>query len=77
MLVISSDIHLGDGTTANSISPTAFDLFSNRLRETAYYAWFRQDGTYRPIENLDLLLMGDILDPLHSTLWLDTAPGAI
>ncbi len=77
MLVISSDIHLGDGTTANSISPTAFDLFSNRLRETAYYASFRQDGTYRPIENLDLLLMGDILDPLHSTLWLDTAHGAL
>ena len=77
MLVISSDIHLGDGTTANSISPTAFDLFSNRLRETAYFASFRRDGTYRPIENLDLLLMGDILDPLHSTLWLDTAPGAL
>ena len=77
MLVISSDIHLGDGTTANSISPTAFDLFSKRLRETAYYASFRRDGTYRPIETLDLLLMGDILDPLHSTLWLDTALGAV
>src|SRR5687767_1961890 len=77
MLVISSDIHLGDGTTASSISPTAFDLFSNRLSETAYYASFRRDGTYRPIENLDLLLMGDILDPLHSTLWLDTAPSAL
>jgi len=77
MLVISSDIHLGDGTTASSISPTAFDLFSNRLSETAYYASFRRDGTYRPIEHLDLLLMGDILDPLHSTLWLDTAPGAL
>lgn len=73
MLIISSDIHLGDGTTANSISPTAFDLFSNRLRETAYYASFRRDRTYRPIDSLDLLLMGDILDPLHSTLWLDTA----
>ncbi|MGZ9234059.1 MAG: hypothetical protein ACXW4E_00915 [Anaerolineales bacterium] len=77
MLVISSDIHLGDGTTASSISPTAFDLFSNRLRETAYFASFRRDGTYRPIEDLDLLLMGDILDPLHSTLWLDTAPGTL
>jgi UDP-2,3-diacylglucosamine pyrophosphatase LpxH len=77
MLVIISDIHLGDGTTANSISPTAFDLFSNRLNETAYYASFRQDGTYRPIETLDLLMLGDILDPLHSTLWLDTAPGTL
>jgi UDP-2,3-diacylglucosamine pyrophosphatase LpxH len=77
MLVIISDIHLGDGTTASSISPTAFDLFSNRLSETAYFASFRRDGSYRPIESLDLLLMGDILDPLHSTLWLDTAPGTL
>jgi UDP-2,3-diacylglucosamine pyrophosphatase LpxH len=76
MLVIASDIHLGDGTTANSISPSAFHLFASRLRESAYYASFRRDGHYRPIESLDLVLMGDILDPLHSTLWLDTAPGA-
>jgi UDP-2,3-diacylglucosamine pyrophosphatase LpxH len=77
MLVIISDIHLGDGTTANSISPTAFDLFSSRLRETAYYASFRDDQTYKPIERLDILLLGDVLDPLHSTLWLDTAPGTL
>ena len=77
MLVIISDIHLGDGTTANSISPTAFELFANRLRETAYFASFRGDNIYRPIETLDILLMGDILDPLHSTLWLNTAPGAL
>jgi UDP-2,3-diacylglucosamine pyrophosphatase LpxH len=75
MLVIISDLHLGDGTTANSIAPGAFHLFANRLRETAYYASFRKDGTYRPIDSLDLVLLGDILDPLHSTLWLDTAPG--
>src|SRR5690349_22966541 len=77
MLVIISDLHLGDGTTASSISPTAFDLFSNRLSETVYYASFRQNGRYQPIESLDLLLLGDVLDPLHSTLWLDTAPGAL
>ena len=77
MLVIISDIHLGDGTTANSISPTAFDLFASRLRETAFYASLRQDGRYHPIETLDILLLGDILDPLHSTLWLDTTPGSL
>ena len=76
MLAIISDLHLGDGTTASSISPTAFDLFSNRLNESARYASFRRDGTYKPIEHLDLLLMGDILDPLHSTLWLNTTPDA-
>lgn len=76
MLVIISDIHLGDGTTANSISPAAFELFVNRLRESAFYASFRQDGSYRPLETLHILLLGDILDPLHSTIWLHTAPGA-
>ncbi len=77
MLVIISDIHLGDGTTANSISSTAFELFAKRLSETAYFASFRPNDIYRPIETLDILLMGDILDPLHSTLWLNTAPGAL
>jgi len=75
MLVIISDIHLGDGTTAESIPPSAFQLFADRLRETAYFASWRADGSYRPIESIDLVLMGDILDPLHSTRWLDTAPG--
>jgi hypothetical protein len=46
MLVIISDLHLGDGTTANSIAPNAFQLFANRLNETAYFASFRKDGTY-------------------------------
>lgn len=77
MLVLISDLHLGDGTTASSIAPSAFRVFSNRLRETAYFASFRENGTYRPIDNLDIVLLGDILDPLHSTLWLDTAPGAL
>jgi len=75
MLVIISDIHLGDGTTAASISPVAFDLFASRLSEAAYFASIRKDGSYRPIENIDLVLMGDILDPLHSTRWLDTQSG--
>ncbi len=77
MLVVVSDLHLGDGSTASSISANAFHLFAYRLRETAYFASIRKNGTYKPIESLDLLLMGDILDPLHSTLWLDTEPTAV
>lgn len=76
MLVIVSDLHLGDGTTASSIAPSAFHLFANRLSETAYFASFRTDGKYRPLKSMDLVLMGDILDPIHSTRWLDTSPGA-
>ncbi len=75
MLVIISDLHLGDGTTANSIPPSAFELFAGRLQETIQFASWHEDGKYRPIENVDIVLMGDILDPLHSTLWLDTMPG--
>ena len=74
MLVIISDIHLGDGTTAKSISPAAFHLFTSRLREAAYFASWRTDGRYRPIEEIDVVLLGDVIDPLHSTLWLDTQP---
>ena len=72
MLVIVSDLHLGDGTTAASIPPSAFEVFARRLNETAYFASWRKDGSYHPIESLDVILMGDIVDPLHSTRWLES-----
>ena len=75
MLIIVSDLHLGDSTTADSISPSAFKLFARRLSETARFASIRKDGKYRPIESMDVILMGDIIDPLHSTRWLNTEPG--
>ncbi len=75
MLIIASDLHLTDGTCAKSISPSAFHLFASRLHESAIQASWREDNTYRPIDGIDLVLMGDILDPLHSTRWLDTQPG--
>jgi UDP-2,3-diacylglucosamine pyrophosphatase LpxH len=74
MLIIISDVHLGDGTTAASISPVAFELFASRLNEIAHFASFRRNGSFRPIESIDLVLMGDILDPLHSTRWLSSKP---
>ena len=75
MLVIISDLHLGDGTTADSIPASAFYLFAKRLRQDAHFAamnYRKNDpyGNYRPFDELDVLLMGDILDPLHSTRWL-------
>jgi len=71
MLIIISDIHLGDGTCGKSISASAFRLFSDRLRELAISASWRSGGTYQPITEIDILMLGDILDPLHSTLWLE------
>lgn len=74
MLIIISDIHLRDGSTADSISPSAFRLFARRLTETARFASIRPDGKYRPIEQIDVLLLGDIIDTIYSTKWLDTSP---
>lgn len=75
MLVVISDLHLGDGTTAESIPTSAFYLFAKRVRQDAHFASLRQ-GRYRPIEELDVLLLGDIIDPLHSTKWLFPLPGS-
>jgi hypothetical protein len=75
MLIIISDIHLMDGTCGKSIQASAFSLFSDRLKELAMNASWRVDGSYRPIKEIDILLMGDILDPLHSILWLKSQPG--
>ena len=73
MLVIISDLHLTDGTTGPVLNAGAFDIFVERLYEMALRASWRADGKYRPLERLDLLLLGDILDITRSTHWLDTS----
>jgi UDP-2,3-diacylglucosamine pyrophosphatase LpxH len=75
MLVIVSDLHLSDGTCGKSISSTAFKLFVDRLQELILNASWRADGYYDPIREVDLLLLGDILDVQHSTLWLENEDG--
>lgn len=69
MLVIASDMHLTDGTTGATTSAGAFALFVERLRELALAASWRADGHYRPVEQIDLVLLGDTLDPIHSAQW--------
>ena len=75
MLVIASDIHLFDETVGVLISDKTFSLFASRLRELAYQASWRAGGNYQPINAVNILLLGDILDPLQSTRWLQTDPG--
>lgn len=69
MLVIVSDIHLWDGTLGLALTPQTFSLFASRLRELAFQASWRKDGSYRPIDKIDILLLGDIIDPLQSSRW--------
>jgi UDP-2,3-diacylglucosamine pyrophosphatase LpxH len=75
MLIIISDIHLGDGTCGGSISASGFRLFFERIQEMAYNASWRSRGRFQPLKEIDILMLGDILDPLHSTLWLEKGTG--
>jgi UDP-2,3-diacylglucosamine pyrophosphatase LpxH len=75
MLVAISDLHLDDGTCGKSLSVDAFHIFRERLEQLAYSASLRADGTYRPIDRIDLLLLGDIIELIHSTRWLKEKPG--
>ncbi len=69
MLVAISDIHLTDDGFSKTIPAQAFRIFRERLRDMAYDASWRADGAYRPIEELDLVLLGDVLDVIRSERW--------
>lgn len=69
MLVIVSDLHLTDGSSGMTVSPGAFHIFAERLQEMAAAASWRADGNYRPIDRIDLVLLGDVLDVIRSTQW--------
>jgi UDP-2,3-diacylglucosamine pyrophosphatase LpxH len=77
VLVVISDLHLWDGTIGLPVTPETFALFASRLREMVFQASWRSDGKYRPVTNVDVLLLGDILDPLQSTRWYDESNGFV
>jgi hypothetical protein len=69
MLVIISDLHLTDGTSGETIKPGAFRAFRESLREMAYDASWRNEKKYSPVDCIDLVLLGDIVDVIRSTQW--------
>ncbi len=80
MLIIASDLHLTDGTSGTTIKADAFAIFKERLMDLAYAASCRMYGspltgesteTYKPIDEIHVLLLGDILDTIRSTKWLN------
>ena len=73
MLVTISDVHLTDGTSGTTIDSNAFNIFRERLKDLAYAASDREVNgkeIYRPVKEIHLLLLGDILDVIRSTRWL-------
>jgi hypothetical protein len=73
MLVFLSDFHLTDGTSAATLSPGACEFFARWLQGAAEAASWRTDGSYRPVERIDVVLLGDILDVIRSAHWLGSA----
>jgi UDP-2,3-diacylglucosamine pyrophosphatase LpxH len=74
MLVIISDLHMTDGTSGETIRQGAFFLLRERLFSLAYDASWRAPGVYKPIDKIDLVLLGDILDVIRSSFWCNAPP---
>jgi UDP-2,3-diacylglucosamine pyrophosphatase LpxH len=74
VIVIISDLHLTDGSSGETIHEGAFRLFRERLRDLVYDASKRSDETYEPIRQVDVILLGDILDIIRSTQWCTAPP---
>jgi len=72
VLVIVSDLHLSDGSLRPTVPAAAMEFFAGKLNELALAAGFRSDGRYRPIDTIDLVLLGDVLDLIRSAQWLST-----
>src|SRR3954470_3593083 len=70
MLAIISDLHLNDGSNCPLLPPGTIDLVCERLCDMAWRASWRADGSYRPIDRIDLVLLGDVLDIMSSRRWL-------
>lgn len=62
MLVFVSDVHMTDGSSGETIKPTAFRIFAENIRKLA--------DTVKPLEEIRLVLLGDIFDIIRSTQWL-------
>lgn len=77
MLAIISDLHLTDGSTCETINAGAFRQYVHILSSQAEAACWRrkpsQDaGVFEPLERVDVILLGDILDVIRSEHWFST-----
>jgi hypothetical protein len=69
MIVVTSNWALGDGTLVPSVAPWHATL-TTAIHRAVLRAGVRGDGSYRPLEGLDLVLAGDTFDWLLSAEWV-------
>jgi hypothetical protein len=68
MLVVSANWAIGDGSLVRATAGW-HGLLAPAVHRAATRAGFRRDGSYRPIEGVDLVLAGDTFDWLASAAW--------
>ena len=77
MLIIISDLHLTDGSSGTTIGVGAFEIFKERITNMAFKASFKVDDSgfrvYQPVEEVNIILLGDILDIIRSSCWNEDA----
>ncbi|HEV7283081.1 MAG TPA: hypothetical protein VGN57_22935 [Pirellulaceae bacterium] len=71
MLLFLSDLHLQDDSFLADSSEERFLRLAQQIETAALDACVRSDGTEAPIEKVDVVFLGDVLDLAHSRRWID------
>ena len=69
MLVVSANWSLGDGTLTAAAAAPHVGVWLQAVHRAAVRAGFRRDGSYRPLDQLQVVLAGDTFDCLMSAAW--------
>jgi len=71
MLVVTSNWCVSDGTLAAGPPRGCIGRFRDEVRRSSLRCGFRRDGSYRPVDAVDVVLAGDTFDWLVSREWTD------
>jgi len=69
MLVVTSNWCVSDGTLSAGPPRGCVERFRAEVRRASLRCGFRRDGSYRPLEAIDVVLAGDTFDWLVSREW--------
>ena len=69
MLVVTSNWSITDGTLVDPPARSHGTDFLAGIRRSAARAGIRRDGTYRPVDRVDVVLAGDTFDWLVTAAW--------
>lgn len=69
MLVVTSNWCVSDGTLSAVVPRGYVARFRDEVRRASLRGGFRRDGSYRPVDAIDVVLAGDTFDWLVSREW--------